>query len=389
MRIIFTVVLVLLAVPLFATVEGYKDIYLDREKPINIHSIYCGANLQNIRALKNSYIYTNSERIEEGTYYFSSAYGDFSYTFKPVQGQDPKQLLSRGLLTAGKTNKSEMVIELCIVGNIPGIPAQLSKSIGKTTLSVEGPEWDAMMVKLAMFGKPAFGEGVYVDQRTTSKYDAKNKAVYDANQAYIVRAKELFKAKFEVITSSLPKQLEDGIKYAYQEDGFLATKTYPVVKEPTVWTPISKERYDDQQRRLAQEMAWDQVIQKNFDWFFKLTTKGNALKSVTPSETSDVKINGRVIEQTSTLSALFEDGKTLKLEFLISSEALPREVFASLADIKKEADSVRGSAVAGSRETRAPVEPPSEIDVYSTAEKMVIFFSPFREKSLGDTYSYE
>lgn len=94
-----------LAMPLLATVEGYKDIYLDRESPINVHSIYCGANLQNLRTLKNSYVYTNSEHIEEGTYYFSSAYGDFSYTFKAVEGQDPSQLISRGLLTAGKHKK--------------------------------------------------------------------------------------------------------------------------------------------------------------------------------------------------------------------------------------------------------------------------------------------
>lgn len=389
MRFITTIFVAALSFPSFATVEGYKDIYLDREALINVHSIYCGANLQNLRALKNNYIYTNTEYIEEGTYYFSSGYGNFSYTFKALPGQDPKQLLARGLLTAGNTNKADMVKEVCIVGKLAGVPQQLAKNINKKTLSADDPQWNATMVKLAMFGKPAFGEGVYTDQRTTGKHDAKNKAVYDANQAYLTKAKALFATRFEEIENSLPKQLEDAIKYAYQEDGFLANKVYPAIKEPTVWTSIAKERYDDQQHILAQKKAWDQVIQKNFDWFFTLTTKGNQLKSVKRSNSAAERINGRVIEKVSTISALFENGKTLHLDILISSEKLPSSVFLSLAEIKQEADAIRNSPIAGSKETREPINLPNKLDVYSTAEKTVIFFSPYREKTLGDTFRYQ
>ncbi|MFT7560502.1 MAG: hypothetical protein ACI93R_002422 [Flavobacteriales bacterium] len=282
-----------------------------------------------------------------------------------------------------------MIKEFCIVGQIAGIPQQLAKNIGTTTLSAEDPQWDVTMVKLAMFGKPAFGEGVFTDQRTTGKHDAKNAAVNDANKAYIAKAKQLFDSKFKEISASLPQRLEDGIKYAYQEDGFIEKKTYPVIKEPTVWTAISKERYNDQQRQRTQKIAWDQIIQKNFDWFFALTTKDNELQSVKLSKLSSASLNGRVIEQVSTITALFDDDRTLELDFLIRSKELPREVFASLEEIKREADSVRGSAIAGSRETRTPIDPPNDLDVYSSAEKTVLFFTPFREKALGDTYRYQ
>jgi len=63
--------------------------------------------------------------------------------------------------------------------------------------------------------------------------------------------------------------------------------------------------------------------------------------------------------------------------------------FASLKEITQEADSVSGSAINGSRENRKPIKPPNDLDVYSLGEKIVIFFTPFREKILGDTYRYQ
>ena len=95
---------------LMASVEGFKDIYLDREQPIHVHSIFCGADLNNLRTLKNSYVYTNTPTIEEGTYYYSSAYGDFSYTFQKIEGQDPSFLMGRGLKTSNQAKPSERVL---------------------------------------------------------------------------------------------------------------------------------------------------------------------------------------------------------------------------------------------------------------------------------------
>lgn len=46
-------------------------------------------------------------------------------------------------------------------------------------------------------------------------------------------------------------------------------KVSPVIKEPLVWTPTAKERYETQQRQLSQKKTWDIIIQENFDWLFR------------------------------------------------------------------------------------------------------------------------
>ncbi|MCF6298946.1 MAG: hypothetical protein L3J01_03615 [Thiomicrorhabdus sp.] len=367
-------------------VEGYKDIYLDRETPVNVHSIYCGKNLKNLRILKAAYIYTNTENIEKGTYYYTSQYGRFSYTFNAIPGRDPTQILARGLLASGKTKKSDMVKDVCIVGKIQGLPKKLSDGIGKKVLSVEDPEWDAMMAKYGFFGKPAFGKGVYKDSRTVAKHGAHDQKIYDANQAYLKKSEALFSSKFKTIALDLPKQLEAAVQYAYQEDGFIKNKVYPTINKPTVWTKVSKDRYETQQRHLSQMIDFDKVIQSNFDWFFKLTTKGNKLKSVKLLNNSKPKWNGQILEQIATIRGTFEDEQSLELDFLISSEKLLREIFYSLEEVKKAAVLVRNSAIMGSRKPIAPIVSPSELRVYSNAEKTIIFFSPFRAKKLNETY---
>lgn len=385
----FCLSLLLVSPSLFA-VEGYKDIYLDREQPVNIHSIFCGPNLKNLQALKPAYIYTNSEHIKKGTYYFSSAYGDFSYTFNTIDGQDPTQILARGLLTGGKTQKSDMKKEICIVGKLAGLPNALAKNIGKVTLSVEGPEWDQTMVKYKMFGKPAFGEGVYQDQRTTAKHDALDQKVFAANQAYLAETEKLFQIEFDKITAQFPDKLTKAIKYAHQVDGFLKTKVYPVIKEPTVWTPISKERYNDQQRLLAQEKDWDIIIQKNFDWFFALVGKDNLLETTQIIAGPAATWNGQQLQQLTTVTATFADGKTLELDFLVNSAKITSSVFDTMPEIKKQANLIRNNPIASSKKPRDPVTLPAagSLTVYTPTEKMVIFFSPFRDKDLGENYRY-
>ena len=260
--------------------------------------------------------------------------------------------------------------------------------MNKMTLSVEDPQWDLTMKKLAMFGKPAFGEGVYTDQRTLAKHNAADQAVYDANQAYLAGAKSLFEAQFEEIANTLPKRLADGIAYAYQEDGFIQSKVYPVIEEPLVWTVTAERRYEEQKRQLHQTKQWDKLIQENFDWFFALTQKGNGLSSVALVGASETKINNGVFEKVSTVSATFDDGKTLELDFVITSEQLPDAVFWSLADIQQKALALRNSMVVRTKRELEALKPPKSLDVYSDAERMVLFFSPFREKSLGDNYRY-
>jgi hypothetical protein len=389
MKKIITILTLLTAQSAFA-VEGYKDIYLDREKTINIHKIYCAKVLNKIRDLKPSYVYTNTANIEVGTYHMSSAYGDFSYTFNTIPNKDSKQLLARGMLSGGKTQKSDMVKEVCIVGKIQGLPAKLNDSLTVKPIMVSDPQWNQIMKKYAMFGKPAFGEGVYTDSRTLAQYDVHNQKVFDANQRYIEEEKKIFRAKYQQIIAKLPEQLSQAIAYAHQYNGFAKDKVYPEIKEPLVWTPTAKERYNDLNRRRGQKIDWDHVTQANFDWFFKLTGQSNSLERTAIVPTADVVLNDNRLEQIATVSALFANGKTLELDFLIVSKKLPNDVFQSLDEIKKQAIGMRANITMGAKKVRQPIALPQQkyFDVYSPVKKADLFFSPFRLKKLGDTYRY-
>lgn len=178
MKQILTVTLLFMSTQLFA-VEGYQDIYLNREKAIQVHSILCGKNFNSVNGLKPAIVYTNTKHIEKGTYYFSSVYGDFSYTFNEVAGQDPKMILARGLLSGGKTKKEQMVQEFCLVGKLKGLSTGLSKKIETLTLEVEDPKWDSLMKQFSLYGKPAFAKGVYQSQRTNSSSNLKDKELKD------------------------------------------------------------------------------------------------------------------------------------------------------------------------------------------------------------------
>ena len=86
----------------FAVVDGYNDIYLDREKTVYIHGITCAPDAKNLRAFKGAIVYSNSKTIEKGTYYYSSAYGKYSATFNTTKNP---AILSRGILKEGQTKK--------------------------------------------------------------------------------------------------------------------------------------------------------------------------------------------------------------------------------------------------------------------------------------------
>lgn len=140
-------------------VEGYDDIYLDKQKDIVIHGIVCATDLNDFRTFKPSFVYTNTTSISKGTYYYQSPYGGHSYTFKPSENS---AIVIRGLLKGGKTDKKDMVLDSCVVSNIKGIPKAISKNINKTTFKANDSERDKKM-ELYYFGsgKPAIAKGVY------------------------------------------------------------------------------------------------------------------------------------------------------------------------------------------------------------------------------------
>jgi hypothetical protein len=371
-------------------VEGYQDHYLDREQDIFIQGILCG-DFNNPRSLKPSGVYTNSGTIETGTYYFGSKYGNYSYTLAPVDGQ-PDHIMKRGLLMEGQTDKSQMKKDLCIVKDVPSLPAQLRRNLSTTHLKANDANWDKTMDQYAMVtGRPAFAPGNYENPRATAKNDSHDQAVYEANQAYLSAAKVHFEDEAKRMAKQLPKKVADAVKYAHQEDGFLKTKVYRKVEKPLVWTPVAERRYNDQLRQLNTEKAFDRVIQENFDWLFRLIGKGTQVESVSVDMNQQSQWNGQVLNKTVVAKAQLDNGKMLELDFVYESEKVDAEIFDTLAVIKEKSNRERNSMIVKAKKDRPLVDSASaqSLDVYSPTEKVHLFFSPFRNKSLGDSYRYQ
>ena len=235
------------------------------------------------------------------------------------------------------------------------------------------------------------GKGVFQDTRTTANNDKADKEIFDANQKYLKKIENIFSKEYKKIARNLPKKLKAAIKYARKTDGSLMGKTYSPIKEPTVWTPTAKERYNDLSRQRTQKMAWDKVIQENFDWFFALVGKDNKLITTRLISKTKPQWKERTLEQIATVQAKFKDGKSLELDFLITSSKVDHEIFDTMEIIKKKSHLVRNNPIASSKTPRSPVKLPTakSIDVYTPTEKEVIFFSPFRSKAIGDTYRYK
>ncbi|MFC3151888.1 hypothetical protein ACFOEK_12680 [Litoribrevibacter euphylliae] len=371
-------------------VEGYPDHFLDREQTIFIHGVICG-DFKNPRSLKPSGIYSNSQSIEMGTYYFGSKYGNFSYTMAPMEGQ-PDYVMKRGLLTNGETDKTKMKIDLCIVKDVPSLPAQTRKNLNTTKLEANDANWSKTMDQYAMVtGRPAFAPNQYENPRAVATNLNHDQQVYDANQAYLKAVQVHFDSESARIANDIPEKLKQAIQYAHQEDGFLKTKTYPVVEKPAVWTPTSERRYNDDMHRLNTEKAFDQVIQQNFDWLFGLVGKDNELSSVAVDTQTTSDWVGQQLKRKVIAIAKFENGKSLELDFVISSEKVDSKVFDSLDQIQEKSNRERNSMIVKAKKQRELVEvsDAQSVDVYSPLEKVHLFFSPFRSKPLGETYRYQ
>ncbi|GLQ31947.1 hypothetical protein [Litoribrevibacter albus] len=371
-------------------VEGYPDYFLDREQTIFIHGVVCG-DFKNPRSLKPSGVYTNSKTIETGTYYFGSKYGNYSYTFAPLEGQ-PDYVMKRGLLTNGVTDKTKMKIDLCIVKDVNSLPAQTRRNLTVTKLMPDDPAWDKTMDQYAVItGRPAFGENQYENPRAVAGNLSHDQQVYDSNQAFLSAAQVYFDSESQRIAKELPKQLAQAIRYAHQEDGFIKNKTYPVVEKPLVWTPTSEKRYNDQLHRVNTEKAFDQVIQQNFDWLFGIVGKGNSVTETSVVTEQPSRWDGQKLIKPVTAMATFENGKSLLLDFVITSENLDVELFDSLEQIQDKSNRERNSMIVRTKKDRELVKiaDAKSLDVYSPVEEVHLFFSPFRTKSLGDGYRYQ
>lgn len=136
-------------------VDGYKDIYIDKDEDIVVHGLFCGDDLNRLAKFKPSVVYTNSGKIEKGTYYFRSPYGEYSVTFNTT---DSDLVMARGLLQNGKTSVDDMKKEFCIVKYGDGLPAAVQQYVTQTVIKAG----DSSLQQYELLsGKPATGKGEY------------------------------------------------------------------------------------------------------------------------------------------------------------------------------------------------------------------------------------
>lgn len=140
-------------------VDGYQDIYLDKKADIIVHGVMCGDDLNNLNKLKPSNVFTNTPKIEKGTYYYKSAYGEYSLTFNTSENE---AVMVRGLLKGGKTSKDDMDKKLCLVKYVEGLPKALRGYLNKVTIKANDKNREQTMKNYEVIaGKPAYAKGKY------------------------------------------------------------------------------------------------------------------------------------------------------------------------------------------------------------------------------------
>ncbi len=146
-------------------VEGYKDIYVQSDKDIYVHTIYCGKDLSSLSQLRASVVYTNTQSIEKGTYYINSLVGEYSTTFNKVKGES-NSIRIRGILTNGQTTEAQMKKEVCLVEKNSKLPKALNHKITQDIIKSDDPQWNKKMKGLTnYFGIPAYAKGKYLSTK--------------------------------------------------------------------------------------------------------------------------------------------------------------------------------------------------------------------------------
>lgn len=141
------------------SVEDSRDIYLNKKMDIIVHGLMCGEDLNNLNRLKPSVVFTNTAEVEQGTYYYKSAYGEFSYTFTETEND---AVMVRRFLKKEQTPEDKSINEFCIVKDVEGLPAPLRNYLNKTTLKASDSNRPQIMKNYELVaGKPAYGKGEY------------------------------------------------------------------------------------------------------------------------------------------------------------------------------------------------------------------------------------
>lgn len=385
MKILILINLIILQ--LFA-IDGLKDQYLDRESDIYMHTILCSKDKQRLTNLKPTLIYNNSKDIQQGTYYYSSAYGKFSYSYKFVEKQ-PNSVMIRAFLSEGQKQFDQNKVEICLVKKMNTLPAQFNSKISTLVIKPNDPKWNQYMAQGSMLtGKPAFAKGIYEDPRKTKDRGVYAKSVFEANQKFISAIENEYELKAQSITKKIKEEIQKAVAYAKQEDGFLENKVYKKVKEPAVWTHVSKQRYQDQLHSLRVEMEFDKLTQKNFDWFYSLVGRANPLTNVSLVNEPKGQWKDKILSKLITYELTFADNKKLHLDFTINSDKVNKKYFASLEAIEKDQYNREHNANAfdDKKQELPKVEDAKNLKVYSSREKINLYFSIFSSKKLGDTY---
>lgn len=141
------------------TIEGYDDLYIDKNKTITVLTIMCG-DINRLNSLRPVVVYTNNGQIDEAAYSYKSSYGEFSYIFKQIEPGKP--VMARGLLSNGETDKSKAKQDMCIVKQDSKLPKKLNSMLKKDVLEPSDPKWESTMSGLSVVaGAPAYAKGVF------------------------------------------------------------------------------------------------------------------------------------------------------------------------------------------------------------------------------------
>ena len=246
-------------------------------------------------------------------------------------------------------------------------------------LAPDNEQWATTMEQYALVaGRPAFAAQQYEDPRAKASFAQYDHDFHQHNLAIIADLEHQFEQRSAQYQQALPEQFKQAVAYAKQQDGATFGKQYPVIEEPAVWTPTSKERYNDQVRMQQQERAFDELIQQTFDWLFAQVGRESQLTSSNISVVNDARWVNNLRQQTLTLSSTFDNEKILDLVFVIESEKVNRELFESLETIMEASNIKRQSLDIQRNQPRALLAGNDNFEVYSPAEKTNLFFSPFR-----------
>jgi len=135
--------LLILLMTLSGGASAANNVNIDTKKDLYVHGIVCGT-AGNKQSFRPKVVFTNTGKIEHGTYHFVSNYGPYSYTFKAHSaGLD-------AVLSRVTTTKDKQIEDVCIVKKYKDIPPILGQYVNVDKLAANDPKRDGTLNNLKL-----------------------------------------------------------------------------------------------------------------------------------------------------------------------------------------------------------------------------------------------